>query len=77
VFLIDFFLNMRRSRPKGEYFIKQHGWLDLLGSIPTLGPFQFTALLRLARLSRLARIARILRGKNKKQLVQDVVRNRG
>jgi voltage-gated potassium channel len=77
VFLIDFFLNMRRSRPKGEYFIKQRGWLDLLGSIPTLGPFQFTALIRLARLSRLARIARILRGKNKKQLVQDVVRNRG
>jgi voltage-gated potassium channel len=77
VFLIDFFLNLRRSHPKGEYLIKQRGWLDLLGSIPTLGFFQFTALLRLARLSRLARIARLLRGRNKKQLVQDVARNRG
>jgi hypothetical protein len=46
-------------------------------SIPSFGFFEFTALFRLARLSRLARIARGLRGKNKKQLVQDVVRNRG
>jgi len=34
-------------------------------------------LLRLARLSRLARITRLLREKNKKQLVEDVVQNRG
>jgi voltage-gated potassium channel len=77
VFLVDFALNLRRSRPRNKYFIKQRGWLDLLGSIPSFGIFEFTALLRLARLSRLARIARVLRGKNKKQLVQDVVRNRG
>jgi voltage-gated potassium channel len=77
VFLIDFFLNLRRSRPRSEYFVKQRGWLDLLGSVPSFGFFEFTALLRLARLSRLARIARILRRKNKRQLVQDVVRHRG
>jgi voltage-gated potassium channel len=77
VFLVDFALNLRRSRPRANYFIKQRGWLDLLGSIPSFGFFEFTALFRLARLSRLARIARVLRGKNKKQLVQDVVRNRG
>jgi voltage-gated potassium channel len=75
--LVDFALNLRRSRPRANYFIKQRGWLDLLGSIPSFGFFEFTALFRLARLSRLARIARGLRGKNKKQLVQDVVRNRG
>jgi voltage-gated potassium channel len=51
--------------------------LDLLGSIPALGFFKYTALLRLARLSRLARITRLLRGKNKEQLVEDVLRNRG
>jgi voltage-gated potassium channel len=77
VFLIDFALNLRRSRPRNQYFIKQRGWLDLLGSIPSFVVFELTALLRLARLSRLARIARVLRGKNKKQLVQDVVSNRG
>jgi voltage-gated potassium channel len=77
VFLVDFALNLRRSRPRANYFVKQRGWLDLLGSIPSFGFFEFTALFRLARLSRLARIARVLRGKNKKQLVQDVVRNRG
>jgi voltage-gated potassium channel len=77
VFLVDFALNLRRSRPRSKYFIKQRGWLDLLGSIPSLGLFELTALLRLARLSRLARITRVLRGKNKKQLVQDVVSNRG
>ena len=38
--------------------------------------FKFTGLFRLARLSRLARITRLLRGENKKQLVEDVVRNR-
>jgi voltage-gated potassium channel len=77
VFLVDFALHLRRSRPRNKYFIKQRGWLDLLGSIPSFGIFEFTALFRLARLSRLARIARVLRGKNKKQLVQDVVSNRG
>ena len=76
VFLVDFLLNLRRSHPKSEYFIKERGWLDLLGSIPSFGFFRFTALLRLARLSRLARITRLLRGKNKKQLFQDVIRNR-
>ena len=77
VFLFDFFLNLSQSPSKKDYFIGRRGWLDLLGSIPSLGFFKYTALLRLARLSRLARIARLLRGKNKEQLVEDVLRNRG
>lgn len=77
VFLIDFLLNLSRSRPRSDYFIRGRGWLDLLGSIPSFGFFRYTALLRLARLSRLARIVRFLRGKNKRQLFQDVVKNRG
>jgi voltage-gated potassium channel len=77
VFLGDFALNMRRAHPKREYFITQRGWLDLLGSIPSLGILRVTALLRLARLSRLARIRRLLGGENQKTLIADVVQNRG
>lgn len=77
IFLVDFAYNLTGSRPTSTYFIHQRGWLDLLGSIPSFGLFQVTALLRLARLSRLARIARLLRGNNRRELVEDVLRNRG
>ena len=77
IFLIDFGMNMAGARPKRAYFIGQRGWLDLLGSIPTFGFIPFTALFRLARLSRLARITRLLRGQAGKDLVKDVLQNRG
>ncbi len=77
VFLGDFVYNLTGSRPRSEYFFKRRGWLDLLGSIPTLGFFRFTALFRLARLSRLARIIRALRGQHQKEIVRDVIQNRG
>ena len=80
IFLIDFYLNLRGAAKKSDYFIKERGWLDLLGSIPSLGLItnagKFVGLLRLARLSRLARIARLLRGENKKALVKDILENR-
>ena len=80
IFLIDFFLNLRGAAKKSDYFIKERGWLDLLGSIPSLGLLtnfgKFAGLLRLARLSRLARITRLLRGENKKTLVKDILDNR-
>jgi voltage-gated potassium channel len=80
IFLIDFFLNLRGASKKSDYFIKERGWLDLLGSIPSLGLLtnagKYVGLLRLARLSRLARIARPLRGENRKTLVEDVLENR-
>ena len=80
IFLIDFYLNMRGAAKKSDYFIGQRGWLDLLGSIPSLGLLtnagKFVGLFRLARLSRLARITRLLRGENKKTLVKDVLENR-
>ncbi|RPJ02970.1 MAG: ion transporter, partial [Chloroflexi bacterium] len=72
IFLIDFFLNLRAASKKSDYFIKERGWLDLLGSIPSLGLLtnvgKYAGLLRLARLSRFARITRLLRGENKKAL---------
>ncbi len=76
VFLGDFILNMRRTKPSRDYFIGQRGWLDLMGSIPSLNILRITALLRLARLSRLARISRLLRGESRKRLIEDVVQNR-
>lgn len=77
IFLIDFYLNLRESSPKSIYFIKQRGWLDLLGSIPALGLVSnYNGLLRLARLSRLARISRLMRGKDKNALMKDMVENR-
>ena len=36
IFLIDFAMNLAGAKPKRAYFIGQRGWLDLLGSIPTL-----------------------------------------
>ena len=78
IFLVDFFGNLFAAPKKSDYFIKERGWLDLVGSIPSLGlAFKYSGLLRLARLSRLARITRLLRGKNKEALVKDVVDNRG
>lgn len=76
IFLIDFGLTLKRSPSKRRYLLRERGWLDLLGSIPTLPGAQAAGVLRLARLSRLARIIRLLRGQNQKQLVADVVRNR-
>jgi voltage-gated potassium channel len=81
IFLIDFFQNLMSAPKKSDYFIKERGWLDLLGSIPSLGLLtnagKYVGLLRLARLSRLARIARLMRGENRKTLVKDVLENRG
>lgn len=77
IFLADFIINLRASSPKSEYFIKERGWLDLLGSIPSFGAiFKFSGLLRLARLSRLARISRLLRGQGKEELFRDILENR-
>jgi voltage-gated potassium channel len=77
VFLIDFTLRLHGSRPRSQYFVKERGWLDLLGSIPSLGiAFRYTALFRLARLSRLARIMRLMKGKQRKELARDVLENR-
>jgi voltage-gated potassium channel len=76
IFLIDFFISLSRASKKSDYFIKEGGWLDLLGSIPSFGITEYGGLLRLARLSRFARITRLLRGENKKALVKDVLDHR-
>src|SRR3954462_1801094 len=46
IFLIDFGVNVARSRPKRDYFVDRLGWLDLIGSFPALAAFRWTAVLR-------------------------------
>jgi voltage-gated potassium channel len=77
IFLADFANSIRRTRPRRYYIVDQRGWLDLLGSIPSFGLFPAAGLFRIFRLSRLSRIARLMRGQKKKELVQDIVDNRG
>ena len=78
IFLIDFFLNLRAAPKKSDYFIKERGWLDLIGSIPSLGvTFKYSGLFRLARLSRLAHIMRQLGREKRGDLIRDVIQNRG
>lgn len=77
VFLIDFAIRLRASNPRSKYFVGERGWLDLIGSIPSLGvAFPYTGLFRLARLSRLARITRLLRGRQRAEIARDVLANR-
>jgi voltage-gated potassium channel len=77
IFLVDFFVNLWKAPSRSYYFIQERGWLDLLGSIPSLGnTFKYSGFLRLARLSRAARIAHILRGKKRGALLADVIKNR-
>ena len=76
IFLVDFFITLRRAPRKSDYFLRERGWLDLLGSIPSFGLLQYGAILRLARLSRFARILRLLRQEEKRHLVADLIRHR-
>ncbi len=44
------------SHPRRRYFIEERGWIDLLGSLPTIFP-----VLRLFRLARCGRLLRTYR----------------
>lgn len=76
IFLVDFAMRIRGASSPGRYFLHERGWLDLLGSIPTVGAIKYAGLLRLARLSRLARIVRILQTKDRRELTRDVLDHR-
>lgn len=77
VFLADFVYNITGSKPASEYFLRRRGWLDLIGSIPTFGFYRYTILLRVARISRLFWIMRRLGRQRRKELVADILGNRG
>lgn len=62
IFFIDFLVSLRRAQSKTRYFLRQGGWLDLLGAIPAVPGLPWTALFRLARLNRFFRIIQEMRG---------------
>lgn len=71
LFLVDFLITLRRAPDKFNYFFKQEGWLDLLGTIPTLPGSLWTGLFRLARLYRTVRIIKHLRGKDHEEMIAE------
>jgi len=77
IFLADFLTNLKRASRKSDYFIRERGWLDLLGSIPSLGlVFKYSGILRLARLSRIQRLLRHQRGLGADGMVAEVIKHR-
>jgi voltage-gated potassium channel len=76
-FLIDFALHMIAEPRKRDYFIGQKGYFDLLGSVPSFGFSQYTALLRIFRLSRLFRLRRFMNPENRQLLKTEILNNRG
>lgn len=77
IFLVDFALHMLQGPRWQDYFIGERGYFDLLGSIPSLGFSQYTAVLRLFRISRLLRLRRLMNPKNRKLLKEEILNNRG
>jgi voltage-gated potassium channel len=76
-FLFDFALHMIAEPRKRDYFIGQRGYFDLLGSVPSFGFSQYTALLRIFRLSRLFRLRRFMNPENRTLLKNEILNNRG
>lgn len=69
VFLVDFATRFFTAESKLEYL--KWGWIDLISSIPTVGP------LRWGRLARIMRILRLLRGvRSAKTLGTYIMQNR-
>ncbi len=69
IFLLDFLLRLRTADVKRDYFVKQHGWLDLIGSFPLPGA-------QVARLPRLVKTVRLLRTSGEKRVLREVINNR-
>jgi voltage-gated potassium channel len=76
-FLFDFAMHMIAEPRKRDYFIGQRGYFDLLGSVPSFGFSQYTALLRIFRLSRLFRLRRFMNPANRNLLKNEILDNRG
>jgi voltage-gated potassium channel len=74
VFLFDFSQRLWRAPKKSNYFFNQGGWLDLLGSIPTIPSFHWMAFLRLARINSLLRIMGHLRGQDRDEMISETRR---
>lgn len=69
IFLLDFFLRLRNSDSNSQYFLREHGWLDLIGSIPIPG-------FNLARIWRVILTQRFLQKAGSREIIREVARNR-
>src|SRR5215467_11475610 len=69
VFFADFLGRLRNAESKSQYFFRQLGWLDLLGSLPFPG-------LRIARVFRVARVIRLVRAVGMKTLIDKMLHDR-
>jgi voltage-gated potassium channel len=67
VFVTDFIIRLFAAPSKTAYFFKGGGWLDLLGSLPTL---------RIFRLFRVVRVGRLLRRYGARKVVRDLLASR-
>lgn len=68
-FLLDFLVRFRNSTDRRRYFVREWGWLDLLGSLPAPG-------LRLLRAIRMWHIARDLKRMGGDAFYRRIVRDR-
>ena len=71
IFLLDFFRLLRRAPNRQIYFFRQGGWLDLIGSVPSLPLLPLTALLRVGRLNGAVRTSRHLRSKDREDVLNE------
>jgi Ion transport protein len=67
--LIDFGMRLGRARSRRQYFFRNFGWLDLLGSLPF-------PLLRIFRLWRVIRQVHIVRMEEPDRVWRDFIRSR-
>jgi voltage-gated potassium channel len=69
VFMGDFIFRITKARHKSHFFFRQHGWLDLIGSLPLPG-------LRVARVFRMWRAGNMIRETGIKQLWRSIISGR-
>jgi voltage-gated potassium channel Kch len=66
IFLVDFTIRLASAPAKSRYFFRGGGWLDLIGSLPTL---------RIFRLFRVLRVSRLLRRYGLRNVLAELVAN--
>src|SRR5262245_19509468 len=66
VFLVDFSIRLSAAPKKWHWFVREGGWLDLIGSLPGL---------RVFRLFRVLRVGRLLRRYGARNVLRDLLRN--
>lgn len=69
IFLMDFIYRLTTAESKRDYFFRQWGWLDLIGSIPVPRA-------KIARLARIIRALRLMRKFGLRNLLRDFVSDR-